>query len=514
MHSRDYPEANERIKVAKNVAKTYRASSRGWMNKLCIALFALCVYSTAKMVYYMNEHLDADRNTDFIFRSLSKASRKLKFFNIASLWDSRGRHYENNEACAYQKIGLPDILKNINCKDCSDATCYNFLFGNGSEYYYKKIDKHKQDLIDYVELEKPLYLSITNCSKFRKTYGYRDTLSKTSVEKQPIAYSIFLRDNPLQAERLLRSIYSPSNEYCFHINSADTNSKVYLSILKLTNCFSNVFIASKLENIIEGGFSRLQADINCINDLMERNKEWKYLINIDSYAFPLKTNREILQVLKIYNGTNDIMGRYGPSMSRDHFEDEWLPFENIPAKNETIMKKTGRKNLAPPYDIDVVSGSGFGIFYRQFIVWALADKRAQAFFQWLKTSYHPENMFWASLHHTFSNPHLDPPGGYSGIPNGKPSMVTYSTSKNNKQCNDNLKSLCSENLKNLPSIRKRQELFVYPLQITQEPLVVECLEAWIQHKTKCPPRIDAKFYSSLSFVSENIHVSSEVMPVA
>ena len=36
----------------------------------------------------------------------------------------------------------------------------------------------------------------------------------------------------------------------------------------IANCLPNVFIASKLEDVIYEGYSRLQADINCMTDLL------------------------------------------------------------------------------------------------------------------------------------------------------------------------------------------------------------------------------------------------------
>ena len=34
--------------------------------------------------------------------------------------------------------------------------------------------------------------------------------------------------------------------------------------------------------------------------------DWRYYINLAGSAFPLKTNAELVQILKLYNGTNDI----------------------------------------------------------------------------------------------------------------------------------------------------------------------------------------------------------------
>ena len=52
--------------------------------------------------------------------------------------------------------------------------------------------------------------------------------------------------------------------------------------------------------------SHLQADINCMSDMLNINPNWKYYLNLASQAFPLKTNSELVKILKAYNGSNDI----------------------------------------------------------------------------------------------------------------------------------------------------------------------------------------------------------------
>ena len=118
-----------------------------------------------------------------------------------------------------------------------------------------------------------------------------------------------------QVERLLRAIYRPQNVYCIHIDLHSPGG-VHVGMLSLVRCFPNVFIASKLEYVVYGGFSRLQADINCMRDHVKKNDRWRYLINLAGEAFPLRTNAEIVKILKIYNGANDIEGTYGIRIRR------------------------------------------------------------------------------------------------------------------------------------------------------------------------------------------------------
>ena len=43
-----------------------------------------------------------------------------------------------------------------------------------------------------------------------------------------------------------------------------------------------------------------------MRDMLRIGTDWKYYINLASEAFPLKTNAELVEILKIYNGANDI----------------------------------------------------------------------------------------------------------------------------------------------------------------------------------------------------------------
>ena len=56
-----------------------------------------------------------------------------------------------------------------------------------------------------------------------------------------------------------------------------------------------------------------------MKDLVGRNAKWKYLINLASQAFPMKTNEELVQILKVFNGSNDIAGRTGKAVSQKRY---------------------------------------------------------------------------------------------------------------------------------------------------------------------------------------------------
>jgi Core-2/I-Branching enzyme len=209
----------------------------------------------------------------------------------------------------------------------------------------------------------------------------------------------------------LRAIYRPHNVYCVHVD-ARSSSDFRAAISSLVACFDNVRLASKLERVVYAGFSRLQADINCMKDHLRSplsSVNWRYLINTAGLAFPLRTNAELVRILRLYNGSNDNEGIYGRRIHRTRFE-----FDYIENTAECWIKKSGRRNPPPPHDIDIVRGSAYGVFSRNFVKFIVEDQRARDLLEWSRRTWSPDEFYWSTLHHTYSNPHLPTPGAFSG----------------------------------------------------------------------------------------------------
>ena len=117
-----------------------------------------------------------------------------------------------------------------------------------------------------------------------------------------------------QAERLLRAIYRPQNVYCIHVDNK-TDNDTFRAMEGIANCFDNVFMARTRIDVQWGKFSVLKPDLICMEDMLQRNKKWKYFINLTCQEFPLRTNYEIVRILMAYNGANDIEGTIKRSVS-------------------------------------------------------------------------------------------------------------------------------------------------------------------------------------------------------
>ena len=312
--------------------------------------------------------------------------------------------------CQKDHLGVPDSMKSETCLDCQ-TTCQQMLFGSGTEAYYDSLKQYMAKHTRPARPDKDFIDMTANCDEFQRTQKY--ILQSVSEEEEnfPIAFNILMHKEVEQVERLLRMLYRPQNSYCIHMD-AKSPAVVQDAIRAIAACFDNVFIASKLERVVYAGFSRLQADVTCMKDHLNTGKKWNYLINTAAQAFPLRTNAELVKILKIYNGSNDVEGIWGRRIIRSRFDQEWLESEVDTANPK--MTKSGKKNPKPPDDIEIVRGSAYAVFSRAFVDYIINDDKAKHLLEWSKKTYSPDEHYWATLHHTYYNPHLKTPGGFSG----------------------------------------------------------------------------------------------------
>ena len=163
---------------------------------------------------------------------------------------------------------------------------------------YPKIPKSEEEFI----------LSTKNCAEFISKRSYLTSPMSEEEASFPLAFSVAVYKDIEQFERLLRAIYQPQNLYCVHI---DRKSSLLLheAIHSIVNCLENVFVSSRNDVIKWGDYSVLLPQLNCMRDLNEkRNNGWKYYMDLSAQEFPLRTNWELVQIAKIFNGSNDISG--------------------------------------------------------------------------------------------------------------------------------------------------------------------------------------------------------------
>lgn len=330
-----------------------------------------------------------------------------------------------------------------------------------------------------------------NCSAFVKDRGYIiDSL--TEVENNfPIAFSILMYKDVEQSERLLRAIYRPQNLYCIHVDS-QSSEDIFKAMSNIANCFENVFISSKRFNVKWGTMTVLEPDLLCMEELWNKSKTWKYFINLTGQEFPLRTNYELVQILKAYNGANDLEA-------------------TIERANKDRWEGVG----PPPHGITPVKGSVHIIASRGYVDYVLHDQRAHDLLNWTRRTKVPDETFFASLNH---NPALGVPGSYKGYPetemkeNIKPFVARFKnwgTGKYDWPCKgQRVRMICVFGTGDLPLLATRRELFANKFYLDYHRFALDCMEELHFNHTRDEYlgklAFDARWYSKLGFVLNKV----------
>ncbi|XP_078331661.1 N-acetyllactosaminide beta-1,6-N-acetylglucosaminyl-transferase-like isoform X3 [Crassostrea virginica] len=363
--------------------------------------------------------------------------------------------------------------------------CFQIIEGNASEISFAAERGN-----DNFATDNDIRKRAQNCTIFSGKYHFPASQEERDF---PIAFSLLVHKDAVQIETLLRAIYRPHNVYCIHVDKRST-SALLDAVKSIANCLRNVFIATKLEDVIYEGYSRLQADINCMTDLLSyTDVNWKYLINLPAQEFPLKTNNEIVKILKIFNGTSSIESTYDGRF-------EYRVNESYIVNPKTLkVESTGRRKDPPPHNIIVGKGSAYGAFSRKFVDFAVNDIKAREILKWTEDTFSPDETFWATL---AINKQLGTPGikyTASGVPDRRV-WITTSVTWNPEPCRGKyVRDICVFGVGDLHSLVLKKELFANKFYYDYQPYALICMEKWIQHKSLngLTSDLDLKYYRDL-----------------
>eukprot|EP00069_Balaena_mysticetus_P003741 bmy_00848T0 len=209
----------------------------------------------------------------------------------------------------------------------------------------------------------------------------------------PLAYVMVVHKDFDTFERLFRAVYMPHNVYCVHVDEKAT-TQFKKSVWQLLSCFQNAFLASKVEPVVYAGISRLQADLNCLEDLLASEVPWKYAINTCGQDFPLKTNREIIQYLKGFKGKNITPGVLPPNHAIKRTK--YVHREHL-GRGGSFVKNTNILKTSPPHQLTIYFGTAYVALTREFVKFVFQDQRAIDLLHWSKDTYSPDEHFWVTL---------------------------------------------------------------------------------------------------------------------
>jgi len=212
-----------------------------------------------------------------------------------------------SDAVHYRSLGsVPQLtLADLPVVNVSGVDCNKLFLGdkNGLREVRKFLNISVKKVIPAVRFIQQAF----NCTKFvaERKYAVRPVNSEEATF--PLAFSILMFKDVEQFERLLRAIYRPQNLYCIHVDNK-SSPDIHAAVTVIARCFENVFVLQRPFDVHWGTFSVLEPELACMKRLLRRSKKWKYFINLTGQEFPLKTNWQIVRILKAFNGSNNMEG--------------------------------------------------------------------------------------------------------------------------------------------------------------------------------------------------------------
>ncbi|XP_044049771.1 beta-1,3-galactosyl-O-glycosyl-glycoprotein beta-1,6-N-acetylglucosaminyltransferase 3 [Siniperca chuatsi] len=271
----------------------------------------------------------------------------------------------------------------IDLPGCS-AIITGDIEGKKSEFRVLLASRKRRDF-----LSEDFYLNVTkDCPAYIEKRGFITVPLSEEERDFPIAYSMVIHEKIEMFERLLRAVYTPQNIYCVHVDHK-SSKEFQKAVETIVSCFPNVFVATRLEAVVYATWSRVQADLNCMTDLLSSHIQWKYLLNTCGTDFPIKTNGEMVQALKALNGRNSMESE----ATNNYKKDRWQYHHKV---TDTVIRTNVRKS-PPPISSPMFSGNAYFVVTRAFVKHVMQDREVQKFLEWEKDTYSPDEHLWATL---------------------------------------------------------------------------------------------------------------------
>ncbi|XP_038079389.1 beta-1,3-galactosyl-O-glycosyl-glycoprotein beta-1,6-N-acetylglucosaminyltransferase 4-like [Patiria miniata] len=363
-----------------------------------------------------------------------------------------------------------------------DVNCSGLFAGNGTviKNVSEEIRQERQKE-SLMPSDSTVVTWTDECALFTRQRGYPTIPNSEEEASFPLAYIIVIHKGSAQVERLLRAIYQPQNIYCLHPDSK-SSKEFHQAMDGLANCFANVFIASKLEDVQYPGLTLLLSNINCMRDLTEQpasGYQWRYVMNLCGQDFPLKTNLEIVRQLKAYNGHNGIRSIVPNNLEKRNR----TQFQFI-VRNGTVIKTESRMSPAP-HQLKVYTGSSYYAVKRDFVNYILRDSVATDLLHWTRNTKMPDETYWATLQRA--------PGVPGGVPQApeliRPLNIRYVNwySSRPHTCRGTfVREVCILTIGDLHYVRKQPHLFANKFYYQDDPVTLQCLETVLDFRVRHP----------------------------
>lgn len=302
-------------------------------------------------------------------------------------------------------------------------------------------------------------------------------IGRKPAEKEfSLAVAVFVfGEHPEQVYRFLRSVYRPWNSYCIHVDKK-ANHQAFEFYSSLGRCLPNVFLAEERVDGIYASYTRLEAEFACMRTMI-KSGDWKYYINFAGSEMPLRTNEEMVRILRRYDEQNDIEGIVPGSGLANRWKFSW----KVEGKPPNIKQSSTEKSSAP-HGLTIVKGSAYAAFTRKFVAFALEDQKAKDLFEWSKDTYSPDEFFWSTLQY---NPSLNVPGVSKKAADRRTWKMKYSIWDVKKPAcyGSNRNGICIFGIEDLQNIVHLNWFALNKFDLAKSRSAFECHEEWHLNRT-------------------------------
>uniref|UniRef100_UPI0037E8A973 beta-1,3-galactosyl-O-glycosyl-glycoprotein beta-1,6-N-acetylglucosaminyltransferase 7 n=1 Tax=Semicossyphus pulcher TaxID=241346 RepID=UPI0037E8A973 len=361
----------------------------------------------------------------------------------------------------------PQPLEPPSCRPFS-AECKAFLPGTekGQEW-----DPHG------CQVERLLLKGGLQCSDLIRDLHVITTPLSHEEENYPLAFIVTVHKELGLFVRLLRAIYMPQNVYCIHVD-AKAPLEYQEAVRQLVSCFRNTFLSSRSETVTYAGFSRLQADLNCMTDLAKSEIGWRKVVNLCGQDFPIMSNLELVRYMqsKEWRDRNMTPGVKQPTSFRHRTQ-----LQHIEIFGSHVARKLGLKKGPPPHNLQVYFGTAYYALTRAFVNFVLKSTLARDLLEWSKDTYSPDEHYWVTLNNIKEAPgsHID--GGWAG--DIRAIKWRDQEGRAHNGCKGRyVRDICIYGVEDLPWIINKSSMFANKFESNTFPEALDCLEQWHRNK--------------------------------
>ena len=231
---------------------------------------------------------------------------------------------------------------------------------------------------------------VGDCAELKRLHGYHGWPVTPQERRFPLAFTFKLHHAPEMFERLLRVVWRPHNLHVVHVDSK-APADVFRLVSDLAACFDNVVLTGARLGVVYASILSLLADVEGVKVALRSPVPWRYHLSLSGQEFPLKTNLEMVQILSLLDGANDIEN-YPPT----HVFVRSLSYKSSISHGTNFITQVKRQPFQHG-QVVVRKGSAYNSMSRQFLRWALEDTVNQDLLLWLNDTWAPDEIFWATI---------------------------------------------------------------------------------------------------------------------